>query len=429
MAAEGLTNAIALGQERIKKVTKLQGQFTYPLFKYVMAKDKKPLNEFGRRIILYLSEDGGETFFTYSAPSFRDYVPPEYDAMRVYPARFAKAVVLNGDMLRALRRGDDNYFLRYQEKMDNAAVAARKILSRHFHGDGTGTLSIATSAHAVLGAITLTGMFTSGGTSAQASTKGTAWLKKNETYDAIDPAAETVRGTFTVTLEGRRQVGATLLSGTIAINDKIVQTGSYKKVPVGLRHLANSASRVLQNYNTANALQLNTPVYAAGGAAISPSAFAVAKGLVETFTNDETEAEGKLIIMTPGHQITLTSQGFQYRQYIDPKGKETISGFSGWKYVDQEGDMHFIDADAPDEQIRILDKASYSVGEDMPWGLYDDDGNEWRMRPGTNNSGSDVYFTAIGWHGQLEKAGVALCDALIDNVAHSGTDYATQSYA
>lgn len=425
---DGLTNAIALGQERINKVKEFQGQDTFPLFKWVMAQKKEPLNEFGRRIILYLSQDGGETFFTYADASFRDYIAPEYDAMRTYPARFGKSIVVDGDMLRALKRGDENYFQRYQEKIDNAANAARKILSRHFHGDGTGTLAIATSAHGVVGVVTLTGMFTSGGVSAQASTKGTSNLKKNEIYQAINPANDTVRGTFTVLVEGRRQVQANLTSGTIAINDKIVQFGSYKKVPVGLRYLANFNNRVLQNYNTANAPQLNTPVYAAGGNAISPAAFSIAKGLVQTFANDVNEEKGKMIIMTPGHQKTLVNQAFQYRQYVNLKGDETVYGVPS-KYIDMDGDVHFLDSDAPDEQIRILDANSYSAGEDMPWGLYDDDGNQWRMRHGTNNAGSDVWFLVIGWHGQLEKAGVALCDAVIDNVAHSGTDYATQSYA
>lgn len=428
MSAEGLANAIALGRERVEIVKEFQGQYTYPWFKHLMAQKKQKLDEFGRRITLFLSEDGGETFFTYAGGSdFRDYIPPEYDAMRTYPARFAKAIVLNGDMYRHLKAGtNENYFQSYQQKMDTAAVAARKILSRHFHGDATGTLALAINNIGSTGVATLQGMYTSGGTSAQASTKGTAWLKKNEIYNAINPSTEAVRGTFTVLTEGRRTCSVNVTAGTIAINDKIVQSGSYKKVPVGIRYLANFSNRVLQNYNTANAPQLNTPYYAAGGNAISPSAFSIAKALVQTFTNDANEAKGKLIIMTPGHQTTLVNQAFQYRQLVNPKGNETVYG-TPKKYIDADGDVHFIDADAADEQIRILDAASYSMGEDMPWGFYNDDGNEWRMRAGANNSGSDVYFGAIGWHGNLEKMGVAYCDSVIDNIAHSGTDYVTQA--
>lgn len=50
------------------------------------------------------------------------------------------------------------------------------------------------------------------------------------------------------------------------------------------------------------------------------------------------------------------------------------------------------------------------------------------MRHGTNDSGSDYWFMALGWHGQLIKKGKALCDAIIDDIAHNGSDYITQAY-
>lgn len=426
--AEGLTNAIALGQERIKKVKEFQGPDTMPLWQWVMKQTKNKLDEFGRRITMYLTEPGGDTFFTYTDASFREPIAPEHDAMRVYPARHAVGIKLNGDMLRKLRAGDENYFLTYQQRVDMTAKASKKLLSKLFHGDATGTLGIASTAHGGTGIVTLGGQYTSGGTSAQACTKGTSNLKKNEIYNAINPSTEAIRGTFTVLTEGRRTVSANITAGTISIGDKLVVSGSWKKVPVGLRHLANFSNRVLQNYDTANAPSLNTPYYDAGGNPISPTAFSIAKGLVGTFVNDAMEEKGKMIIMTIGHQKTLVNQAFQYRQLVNPKGDETVYGVPS-KYIDSDGDVHFIDADAPDEQIRILDANAYSVGEDMPWGVYNDDGQEWRMNHGTNNAGKDEYFLALGWHGQLEKAGVGLADAVIDDVAHSGTDYVTQAGA
>lgn len=426
--ADGLTNAIALGQERIKLVKEFQGQDSAPLWQWVMKQKKEPLNEFGRRIPVYLTEPGGDTFFTYSAPDFRAPIAPEFDAMRVYPARHAVAIQLTGEMLRALNRGDDNFFQTYEQRIDMTAKSSKKQLSKHFHGDGTGTLGIASTAHGGTGIVTLGGQYTSGGTSAQACTKGTSNLKKNEIYNAINPATEAIRGTFTVLTEGRRTASVNITAGTIAIGDKLVMSGSWKKVPVGLRHLANFSNRVLQNYDTTNAPNLNTPYYDLNGNPISPSAFSLAKGLVGTFVNDAAEEKGKMIVMTIGHQKTLVNQAFQYRQLVNPKGDETVYGTPS-KYIDSDGDIHFIDADAPDEQIRILDAGAYGVGEDMPWGVYNDDGNEWRMNHGANSVGADTYFLSLGWQGQLEKKGVGLCDAVIDDLAHSGTDYVTQAYA
>lgn len=424
--AEGLTNAIALGNERIERIKKFQGQSAYPLFDWVMRQPKTHLDDFGLRLPVYLAEPGGETFFTYAAPDFRAPIAPEDDAMRVYPARSAVAIALNGDMLRKLKRGEDSAFLKYQERIDRTAMSLKKILSRHFHGDGTGAIGIASSAHGATGVVTLTGQFVGGGTSAQASTKGTSNMKKNEIYDFINPATEAVRGTGTVLTEGRRSVSLNLTAGTIAIGDKIVQSGSWKKVPVGLRNLVGFANRIVQNFDTATAPNMNSPVYDLNGAATSPSAFSVAKGLVQTYLNDGMEEKGKIVVMTYGHQKTLVNQAFQYRQYVNPKGDETVYGVAS-KYVDSDGDIHFLDADAPDDQIRIIDANTLSVGEDMPWGVYNDDGNEWRMRPGAFSSGSDIWVLSMGWQGQLKKAGVMMADAIIDDVAHSGSDYVTQA--
>lgn len=426
MGAEGLQNAVALGQERVAEVADYIGNTKHPLFQWVMTKkDKERLTYYGKRLPFFATQDGGETFFDYSDPTFRDYVPEESEAMRIYPANFAKSLKLKGDMLRSLMAGDPNTFDDYERKVKRFARAARQLLSVMFHGDGTGTLAISNSTINSTGAATLNCLYESAGTSAQAITKGAQYLRKNETYQAINPSTEAVRGTFTVTVEGKRSCSINVTAGTIAPNDKIVLVGSYKKVPNGLRQLANFANRVLQNYNTANNPHLNTPYYDMGGNAITPDAFKFAKSLVQALSNDENEANSKMIIMTFGHNYQLTSQGFQYRQYTDPKGNQTIHGVFS-KYIDADGDVHFLDADAPDEQIRILDAASYHVGEEKPWGLYE--GKDWEMIQGTNSAGSDVYFRAIGWHGQLYKEPRGICDAVIDDIAHSGADYPSPTY-
>lgn len=425
--SQALANIIALGQERVERVKEFQGQASHPFFDWVMRQQKVTSDDFGLRIAVYLAEPGGFTAFNYaSAPDFREAISPEDDAMRVYPARSAQPVLMNGDMLRGLKANRENWWIRYQEMIDRYATIAKKNLSRYFHGDGTGALAISNSAIGSTGVATLNGLTSTSGTSGQAKTKGTALLQKNEIYNAINPSTGAVRGTFVVLTEGRASCSINVTSGTIAVNDPIVISGTYNKVPTGIRHLANFSNRVLQNFDTTNAPNLNTPYYDANGNAITPSAFSLAKGKVQTYMNDTEAEKGKIIVMTPGHQKTLVNQAFQYREYTDPKGNETVYGVFS-KYVDMDGDIHFIDADAADEQIRILDANSYKVLEDMPWGVYNDDGNEWRMRHGANNSGSDRFFMAIGWQGNLYKSGVAFADAVIDDVAHSGSDYITQA--
>lgn len=423
--AEGLHNITVLGQERVKRVKEFQGQSTRPLWDYLMKGKKEKVDDFGMRIPLYLAEPGGHTLFDYSAPNFRPPIAPEDDAMRIYPSRTQIGIELNGDMLRGLKENRQNWWIKYQERVDRTVDVHKKLLSRLFHGDGTGTLAIAGNTIGGTGPATLNGVVSTGGTSGVAKTKGTAWLQKNEVYDAINPSTNAVRGTFVVTAEGRSSCAINVTAGTISTNDPICVTGGWKKAPNGIYNLANFSNRVVQGFDTTNAPSLNTPVYDAGGNAVSPAAFSYAKGLVQTRMNDEGEEKGKLCIMTPGHQKTLVNQQFQYRQLTNPKGDETVYGVAS-KYVDMDGDIHFVDADAADDQIRLLDSNSYGVAEDMPWGFYNDDGLTWRQKAGGGN-GADVWYCNIGWQGQLYKAGVAECDAIIDDVAHSGADYITQA--
>lgn len=425
---EGLANAVALGQERVAEVAGFIGNTERPLFQWAMTKkDKAALTYQGKRLPFFATKDGGETFFGYSDPSFRDYVAETSDAMRVYPANFAKSIKLKGDMQRGLERNDPTFFDSYDKKMTRSAEYAKQLLSFLFHGDGTGTLAINNSTISGTGAgQTINCLYTSGGTSAVGITKGATQLRQGETYQFINPSTEAVRGTFTVTAQGRRSVVANVTSGTGAVNDKIVLVGSYKLVPNGISNLADFNNRVLQNYNTANNTMLNTLYYAMGGNVITPAAFRTAKGYVQTDANDVNASEGKMIVMTPGHQTQLVNQAFQYRTYTDPKGNQTVHGVFS-KYIDADGDVHFVDADARDEQIRILNAAAYHVGEEKPWGMYND--NSWIMLHGTYTNGSDQYFKAIGWHGNMYKEPKGIDDVVIDNVAHSGADYPSQAHA
>lgn len=428
MPGEGIANAVALGQDMIKEQVEYIGQTERPLWQWAMTrKEKMRLTFFGKRLPFFATKDGGETFFSYSDPSFRAYIPEESDFMRIYPANFAKSMQLKGDLKRGLEANDPNFFDDFEKKWKRFLDYAKQLMSFMFHGDGSGTLAVSNTAIGGLGAASLTCFNSSGGTSAQAITKGATQLRKNEVYDAIIPATGAVRGTFTVTAEGRVTCTVNVTAGTVAVNDLLVVTGSYNLVPVGLRHLSSFENRVLQNYDTANNTQLNTPVFAMGGNVVTPAAFKVAKGLVQTFNNDMNAASAKMIIMTPGHNVQLTNQAFAYRQYTDPKGNETVFGVFS-KYIDADGDVHFLDADAPDEQIRILSSEAYHVAEEKAWG-YVDGNTDFTMLHGTYLAGSDQYFRPISWNGQLYKDPKGIDDAIIDNLAHTGAEYPKQAYS
>jgi hypothetical protein len=146
--------------------------------------------------------------------------------------------------------------------------------------------------------------------------------------------------------------------------------------------------------------------------------FANAKTLVNIAANDMNEAMGRLIVMTPGQETMLRIQQFGYRQY---NGNETVKGVAG-KYVDADGDSYIFDADGAEDRIYILDGNSFYLGEEKKFGIFDEDGMDLRMLAGASSVGSDGFFLAIGWGGNLIKdvsEGRAQSDAYIDRLSQT----------
>lgn len=414
-----------MAQEQVKNVRQFQGQSTTPLWEWVNKSEKMSLSDFQTRITHWIGMPTGITFFDDSNTSFRAPTAPVFEAMRVRPAMTAETIRLNGNIFIELKNGNKQLFLSLAERINMSFVGHKRYISRLLHGDGTGTLAIAQTNINSTGPATLAGQVSSGGSSAVASTKGTAHLVKNDIYDAINPATEAVRGTFRVDQEGRQSCSVNVLSGTVAVGDKIVVTGSWKKVSNGIRNLCDGSSRIVQGVDTALFPSFNSNVYDGGGNAVSPSGISYAKGMIDTALNDQSESNSKWIIMTPGHQKTLVNQEFAYRVHNDPKGGTVKGVFT--KYVDQDGDKTFVDADAPDDQIRILEESAYKAGQLMPFGWYNLDGLKTRMLHGTNDAGSDTWFMSFGCKFNLMKKGVAKADVVYDNLAHVGADFLTQA--
>jgi len=92
------------------------------------------------------------------------------------------------------------------------------------------------------------------------------------------------------------------------------------------------------------------------------------------------------------------------------------------KYVDAEGDTILFDADGAEDRVYILDGNSYYLGEEKPFGIFDEDTLELRMLAGTNGVGSDSFYLALGWGGNLIKDvsdSTVQKDAYIDRLAQT----------
>lgn len=428
MAGELSFNEIAnLGKERVAEKAQFTGETKYPLAAHFMSRKKQPLDEQGKRFPLITRRPGGHNLYSQAATDFRTPTPLDSDSMRVYPVWYQIGQKFTGATLRSLRRGSETQLLKYREVIGMLTDAAKKRLNHYFHGDGTAALSVcANTALNGTGSKTFTAQTLASSATGEAETKGTARLEVGHSYALIDTDGVTINAIFTVTAKTGNTtatVNVTTSNATSASGDYVVDAGatasisSNRKAPQGLRSLC-AASGVVQNFDRANDINTKTPRVNANDLPITPYLFANAKTLVNIAANDQNEAMGRLIVMPPGQDTLLRIQQFGYRQY---QGNENVKGVAG-KYIDADGDTYLYDADAAEDRIYLLDGNSFYLGEEKPFGIFDEDSLEMRMLAGTNSVGSDGFFMAIGWGGNLIKdvsESRFQCDAYIDRVSQT----------
>jgi hypothetical protein len=225
-------------------------------------------------------------------------------------------------------------------------------------------------------------------------------LEEGHSYHAINPATGAVRGTFTVVTPGKTSAAINVTAGTIAVNDPIVDLNSYNRWFRGLWHLIGNTSRVLQGLNTANFSDLNDPIVDLNGQVLTPAAFRSVKSSLQTRNNKEDAENSLLCFGTFGQYSVLCKQGYNLRFYVNGNNG-VVTGVAS-EY--QDGDTMFVrDADAEEDKQALAQAEAMKIYEEMPFGLYDLDNQEWRMQLGVNGTGSDNYQQAMGMRSCLAK--------------------------
>lgn len=427
-AVTSFEQIVHVGRESVKTTFEYIGENETPWLNYLMKKKKSLLTEFGRRIPIQTRRPGGHTSFDRANVDFRDPVAPETDSMRAYPVWYALPFKIDGSTFRALKRGDADVFMNYKRYMATITEAAMKRLNIYFHGDATAALGVTTTVIAGAGAgQTINFQTLASSAAGEGETKGASRMEVGHTYCVVNPATNAIKIIFTVTsITSKTAIVAnvTTFNAATASGDPVVDGGAtttlsaYKRAPNGLRGLAAQTGPI-QNVARTDYLEMKTPRYNGGDNPITPFAFRFAKDLVRIASNEDRKSS-RVIIMTPGQMGALANQQFSYRRY---NGNEDVRGVAG-KYIDEDGDTYVIDSDGAEDRIYIVDGDSYALGEEKPFGAYDEDGNDIRMLVGANVSGSDRLAGSVGWGGNLVKEGLPKADAYIDRL--SQTDVAQQ---
>ena len=357
------------------------------------AADDHEITEKGFRIAYYSRRPGGHTGYVPGSSDFNAAVPMQTQSMYVYPVGYALPMIWEGASIRAFQKDQKNNLQSLLNIMKIYTETATKRINQIFYGDGSGALAFSSSTIGGTGVATLNCTTAAAATPGQ--TKGAVRLEENHAYNAINPSTGAIRGTFTVTVPGKTSCTVNVTSGTISSGDPIVDVNSYNRWMRGLGHLISDQNRVLQGLNTANFPDLNSPVLDLNGKVLTPAAMETLKSQVNTRNNTE-DAESKLIgFITFGQHSVLRKQGYNLGFYIrSAEGGDSVKGVAK-RYED--GDTMFVrDADMDEDRGYLVQGDQYKMFEEMPFGEYDLDGQEWRMLLGSNNTGSDNYQRALG---------------------------------
>jgi hypothetical protein len=407
MPTLGFDQIANLGKEEVIRSFDYIGETEAPLFKYFYGRGKKTLREQGIRMPMIVVEPGGHTLYAQGSSDFRAPIPMDSDSARVYPVNYSLAHQVNGASLRAMRSADEGQLLKWTTNVGMLTKVSKKRLNIYMHGDGIGTLAVCGSIITGNGSTTLTCLTLATSGAGDRETKGAILLKKGHTYATVNASTGALRHTFTVTTPSKTAPTVTVANFTSnsASGDPIVDIGGtsgtatvWKKAPQGIRSLA-AATGVVQNIDRSSYFEWKTPRVNGQDLPITPYVFATAKTYVDIAANNVGEATGRLIVMTAGQHTMLRIQQFGYRHY---DGNENVRGVAG-KYIDQDGDTMLFDGDAAEDRVYILDGNSYYLGEEKPFGIFDEDSLEMRMLAGVNSVGSDSFALAIGWGGNLIK--------------------------
>ncbi len=369
---------------------------TYNSFKNNFDQDE--ITEKGVKIPFWSRRPGGHTGYLPSNSDFNAAVSPQSNAMWAFPVGYALPTVMQGTVMRSFKRRQGDQIQSFRQLMELYTETATKRINMMCHGDGSGALAFSASTIGATGPATLNCTTTPAATPGQ--TKGAVRLEEGHSYNAINPATGAIRGTFFVVTPGKSSAAINVTNGTIASGDPIVDVNSFNRWFRGLWHLIGNSARVLQGLNTANFPDLNDPIVDLNGQVLTPAAFRSVKSSLQTRNNSE-DAENSLLCWgTFGQYTVLCKQGYNLRFYVNGNNG-VVTGVAN-EY--QDGDTVFVrDADADEDRQALAQAEALKIYEEMPFGLYDLDNQEWRMQLGVNGTGSDNYQQAMGLRSCLAK--------------------------
>lgn len=414
------TIAPALNQVTAKLQTQFENQTT--AYNAIAKRGKKDfVNGKGERIPSYMQRPTGITAgtegFSFNPPGLL-----AMDDMYVYPAEVALAYELSDRTIRNFNAGSEYTQIQgMSDYLSKIADALTKDLERNIWGDGSGLRAQCTSASGS----TIT--FTSAAASGYGSTKGAVWVEIGETYDVITSAGA-VRGQFKASSKTATTATGTFTgfaAADVASTDFIVPSNGYLNFPRGMAYIVNNDTGTFQLLSRSTYPQLKANVVDLAGAAITVSNFHQAVALLE-IRGDSMEGakSGIAAWMAVAQHDALLRLGQNLKRFAgsDTKFDGSFQSFGFGNLTINKA------VDCDEDRIYFTNLSDLFILEEKPFGVYETDGNQLRMKMGTAGVGSTSFVGAMGVAYQL-GAYQPRKHTLVKRAATAGLPTQVQAYS
>jgi len=275
--------------------------------------------------------------------------------------------------------------------MENRTKALKKEANRQAFNDGSGLRGIYKSGTTT---VTLYNALDHTPLAGFGSTKGAVHMNIGESYDWYDTTLATYRGTVKPTAKTNKTItiGAAISGATDG--DILVLSNSLYKMPRGLAYHANNDTGIYQLQSRSTYPELKSVVEDLNGAAITVSTFSKIKRNLESVAGVG-KAKTVVGILSEAQDDALCRLGQNFKRWAG--NEKTFDGsFDEFRHGDT---ITKKDPDCDEDRIYLVVPNEIKRYEEMPFGTFNLDGNQMRMRGGISGYGSDAYTGAIGFFG------------------------------
>ncbi len=347
------------------------------------------VNGKGWRIPSYLRPPTGVSGIS-EGGSFAQPSTETLDDMYVSPMNMTMAFELTG---RALRNVNDSSSLLngFKDLLEKRTIALKKEANRQMFNDGSGLRATYQSNSS--GVLTLQNAIDNAAGASFGTTKGGMHMEVNESYDWYDSTLATYRATIRPSARSAKTV--TIPSGAVpagqTAGDILILSNSLYKMPRGLAYIVNNDTGIYQLQSRATYPQLRAVVEDLNNAAITVSTFSkVKRNLIARAGAGK--AKTVVAVLSLAQDDALCRLGQNFKRW-DGDAKTFDGSFDKFQHGDT---IEKIDPDCDEDRIYLIVPSEVKRYKEKEFGLFDEDGNQIRMRAGIAGYGSDAWTGAIG---------------------------------